>query len=116
MGGITKFFKFDYKPIGFSWMVFVDRDDFDRAHYDFTYVHREFLGDVRCIVFDVTPAQSTPAKAASWAASGWKIRITTSCGLNGTYVPTRPRGLFFHMDSWRVNAGSRLLGSRLYVQ
>ena len=57
MGGVTKLFKFEYKPIGFSWMIFADRDDFDRAHYDFKYVHREFQGDVRCIVFDVTPKE-----------------------------------------------------------
>src|SRR6059058_2283130 len=27
MGGFTKMFKFEYKPIGFSWMIFADRDD-----------------------------------------------------------------------------------------
>ncbi len=40
MGGVTKLFKFEYKPIGFSWMIFAYRDDFDRAHYNFRYVHR----------------------------------------------------------------------------
>ena len=55
MGGFTKMFKFQYQPVGFSWMIFADREDFDRAHYEFKYVHREFQGDVRCIVFDVTP-------------------------------------------------------------
>src|ERR1043165_6888418 len=45
LGGFTKLFKFEYKPIGFSWMIFADRDDFHRAHYDFKYVHREFQGD-----------------------------------------------------------------------
>ena len=28
LGGFTKLFKFEYKPMGFSWMVFADRDDF----------------------------------------------------------------------------------------
>src|ERR1700681_3359355 len=51
LGGFTSAFKLQYKPTGFSWMVFVDRNDFDRAHYDFGYIRREFLGDVRCIVF-----------------------------------------------------------------
>src|ERR1700740_3769990 len=55
LGGITNVFKFEYQPMGFSWMIFADREDFDRAHYDFKYVHREFQGDVRCIVFDVPP-------------------------------------------------------------
>ena len=78
MGGFSKLFKVQYQPLGFSWMIFADRNDFDREHYDFRYVRREFLGDVRCLVFDVTPKKDA-ARAVSWAASGSKIRITTSC-------------------------------------
>jgi hypothetical protein len=55
LGDFTNLFKIQYRPLGFSWMIFADRSDFDRAHYDFRYVRREFLGDVRCLVFDVTP-------------------------------------------------------------
>jgi len=55
LGGVTNLLKMSYKPTGFSWMVFVDRDDFDRNHYSFSYARREYPGDVRCIVFDVTP-------------------------------------------------------------
>ena len=47
MGGVTKLFRIQYQPMGFSWMVFADRQNFDRAHYDFSFVHREFLGEVR---------------------------------------------------------------------
>src|SRR6266852_6054341 len=54
LGGFTKLFKYEYKPMGFSWMIYADRDDFNRRTYDYKYVHREFLGDVRCIVFDVS--------------------------------------------------------------
>ena len=35
-------------------MVLLDRD-FDRKSYKFTYVRREFLGEVRCLVIDVQP-------------------------------------------------------------
>ena len=35
LGGFTKFFNVQYQPLGFSWMIFADRDDFDREHYDF---------------------------------------------------------------------------------
>src|SRR5581483_12125496 len=55
LGGLTKYFKVQYQPLGFSWMLFADRSDFDKQHYDFHYVRREFLGEVRCLVFDVTP-------------------------------------------------------------
>src|SRR5271168_381260 len=59
LGGVTKLFKFEYKPMGFSWMVYADRWDFDRQHYTFKYVRRDFLGDVRCMVFDVTPVKNS---------------------------------------------------------
>ncbi len=42
LGGLTKKFKFQYQPLGFSWMIFADRNDFDRAHYDFHYVTANF--------------------------------------------------------------------------
>ena len=59
MGGFSRLFRIQYQPIGFSWMMFVDRQSFDRNHYDFRYVHREFIGDVRCMVFDVSPKKDT---------------------------------------------------------
>src|SRR5258705_10484964 len=49
LGGFSKLSKVQYQPLGFSWMIFADRNDFDRQHYDFRYVRREFLGDVRCL-------------------------------------------------------------------
>ena len=55
LGGFQKLYKVQYQPMGFSWMVYADRTDFDREHYDFAYIRREFLGDVRCLVFDVKP-------------------------------------------------------------
>src|ERR1700747_664990 len=55
--GIGNFFSFamQYLPDGFLQMVFIDTNGFDRQHYKFDYVRREFLGEVRCLVFDVTP-------------------------------------------------------------
>ena len=40
LGGLTKKFKLQYQPLGFSWMLFVDRNDFDRQHYNFHYARR----------------------------------------------------------------------------
>src|SRR5262250_3223549 len=55
--GIGNFFSFamQYLPDGFLQMVFIDTNGFDRQHYKFDYIKREFLGEVRCLVFDVTP-------------------------------------------------------------
>jgi len=36
-------------------MIYLDMNGFDRLHYKFDYVRREFLGEVRCLVFDVDP-------------------------------------------------------------
>ncbi len=102
MGGFTKMFKFEYKPMGFSWMIFADREDFDRSHYDFKYVHREFLGDVRCIVFDVTPKKD--AGKGRFLGRIWvEDQDYNIVRLNGTYAPRPKNSYFFHMDSWRLN-------------
>jgi hypothetical protein len=37
-------------------MIYVDRGEFDKAHYKFTYRRQESSGEVRCYVFDVAPA------------------------------------------------------------
>jgi hypothetical protein len=102
LGGVSKLFKFEYKPMGFSWMIFADRDDFDRGHYSFKYVRREFLGDVRCLVFDVTPKKD--AGKGRFLGRIWvEDQDYNIVRLNGTYAP-RPRNAFyFHMDSWRLN-------------
>jgi hypothetical protein len=102
LGGVSKLFKFEYKPMGFSWMIFADRDDFDRGHYTFKYVRREFLGDVRCLVFDITPKKD--AGKGRFLGRIWvEDQDYNIVRLNGTYAP-RPRNAFyFHMDSWRLN-------------
>ena len=35
LGGFQKLYKVQYQPMGFSWMVYADRTDFDREHYEF---------------------------------------------------------------------------------
>ncbi len=102
MGGLTKKFKFQYQPLGFSWMIFADRNDFDRQHYDFRYVHREFLGDVRCIVFDVMPKKS--AGHGRFLGRIWvEDEDFSIVRLNGTYSHPSRNSYYFHMDSWRLN-------------
>src|SRR5438067_1909379 len=102
LGGFTKLFKFEYKPMGFSWMIFADREDFDRSHYDFKYVHREFQGDVRCIVFDVTPKKGSGN--GRFLGRIWvEDQDYNIVRLNGTYAPRPKNAYFFHMDSWRLN-------------
>src|SRR5262249_21691224 len=55
LGTLTNLLSMEFLPRGFLQMIFLDTNGFDRSHYNFSYVHREFLGDVRCLVFDVDP-------------------------------------------------------------
>jgi hypothetical protein len=102
LGGFTKAFKFQYQALGFSWMIFADRDDFDRQHYDFRYVRREFMGDVRCLVFDVTPKKD--AGRGRFLGRIWvEDQDFNIVRLNGTYTHAKRNTYYFHMDSWRLN-------------
>lgn len=102
LGGVSRLFKLEYNPMGFSWMIFADREDFDRAHYDFKYLRREFLGEVRCFVFDVTPKKD--AGKGRFLGRIWvEDQDYNIVRLNGTYVPRPKHAYFFHMDSWRLN-------------
>jgi hypothetical protein len=102
MGGFHKLFKVQYQPMGFSWMVYADRTDFDREHYEFHYIRREFLGDVRCLVFDVTPKKNS-GKGRFLGRVWVEDQDYNIVRLNGTYVPAPRNSYFFHMDSWRLN-------------
>ncbi len=102
LGGFHKLFTVQYQPMGFAWMVYVDRSDFDRAHYDFHFVRREFVGDIRCLVFDVMPKKT--AGRGRFLGRIWvEDHAFNIVRLNGTYSPAKNNSYFFHMDSWRLN-------------
>ncbi len=97
----------NYAPGGFLEEIFVDRRGIDRQHYKFEYVGREFLGDVRCVVFDLTPLPKSGQgrfNGRIWAED----REYTIVRFNGTFVSKRLWGSpikdgFVHFDSWRLN-------------
>jgi hypothetical protein len=102
LGGVKKLYKVEYQPTGFSWMVYADRTDFDRSHYDFHYIRREFIGDVRCLVFDVTPKPKSGR--GRFLGRIWvEDQDYNIVRLNGTYSAPARNTFFFHMDSWRLN-------------
>src|SRR5215469_4309781 len=103
LGGFKRLYQIHYQPVGFSWMVFADRSDFDREHYNFRYAHREFLGDVRCLVFGVTPKKSTVGRGRFVGRIWVEDQGYNIVRLNGTYKPRPRNAYFFHMDSWRLN-------------
>ncbi|MFY9584921.1 MAG: M48 family metalloprotease [Candidatus Acidiferrales bacterium] len=108
-GGIGSFFSFsvEYLPRGFLQMIYLDMNGFDRQHYNFDYVRREFLGEVRCLVFDVTPL----AKSGKGRFLGriWvEDQDYNIVRFNGAYTGSSNSKFYFHFDSWRVNTGPGL--------
>src|SRR6202140_2600935 len=103
--GIGNFFSFamQYLPDGFLQMIFIDTNGFDKQHYKFDYVRREFLGEVRCLVFDVAPE----AKAGKGRFLG-RIWVEDQdfhiVRFNGAYGGSGRTSWYFHFDSWRTNA------------
>jgi Peptidase family M48 len=96
-----------YLPRGFLQMIFVDNTGFDRQHYRFEYVRREFLGEVRCLVFDLTPLPN--AGKGRFIGRVWvEDQDYVIVRFNGTYNPGSRSNYYFHFDSWRVNAGPGL--------
>ncbi|MGC1684744.1 MAG: hypothetical protein WA734_03920 [Candidatus Acidiferrales bacterium] len=114
---LSDFVSSQYVPEGFLEMVFVDANGFDRAHYHFDYVRKEFLGEVRCLVFDVSPLPKTGKgrfKGRIWATE----QDYTIVRFNGVYTPIATLGGFnLHFDSWRTNMQSGLwLPTYVYSQ
>jgi Peptidase family M48 len=102
--GIGNFFSFamQYLPDGFLQMIFIDTNGFDKQHYKFDYVKREFLGEVRCLVFDVTPLPKSGKGrflGRIWVEDqGYNI-----VRFNGGYGGGGRSSYYFHFDSWRTN-------------
>ena len=98
-------FKITYSPSGFMDMMFVDPDNYDRAHYDFVFVRRQFLGQVRTLVFDVRPKPGTGS--GRFLGRIWiEDRNGNIVRFNGTYThgdSQQAARSWVHFDSWRGN-------------
>jgi hypothetical protein len=103
--GIGNFFSFamQYLPDGFLQMIFIDTNGFDKQHYKFDYVRREFLGEVRCLVFDVSP-QSKAGKGRFLGRIWVEDQDYHIVRFNGAYGGNGHASWYFHFDSWRTNA------------
>src|ERR1700730_8847024 len=51
---LTGLYSMRFLPLGFAQMVVLD-PDFQKKYYDMTFVRREFLGELRCLVVVVGP-------------------------------------------------------------
>lgn len=104
-GSLQNLLSTEYVPRGFLQMIFLDENGFDREHYNFAYVHREFLGEVRCLVFDVDPL--VKGQKGRFVGRIWvEDQDYHIVRFNGNYNGSSRMSYYFNFDSWRQNAGN----------
>jgi len=110
------FFSMEFVPAGFLQMIYLDTNGFDRQHYKFEYVRREFLGEVRCMVFDIEPLPK--AGKRRFVGRIWvEDHDYHIVRFNGSYGTASSGSYYFDFDSWRMNVGPNLwVPAYVYVQ
>jgi hypothetical protein len=101
MGKLTSLYSMKFLPLGFAQMSIID-SDLQKQYYDFKFVRREFLGEVRCFVVDIQPkAKSDPGRFIGrvWVEDQ-EYNIVRA---NGTYSSHPRNSVYLHFDSWRIN-------------
>jgi hypothetical protein len=93
----------NFKPLGFVRMAYIDRKGFDRQHYSFNYVGQEFLGEIRCIAFDVKPLPDS-GNGRFFGRIWAEDKSYAVVRFNGIFLPVHDKGGWgSHFDSWRLN-------------
>ncbi len=98
---LTGLYGMKFLPLGFAQMVVLD-DDFQKKFYKFTFVRREFLGSVRCLVIDVEPSDKN-AKGRFVGRIWVEDQEYNVVRFNGTYSGREKYSYYLHFDSWRLN-------------
>lgn len=97
---LNSFYKMNYVALGFMQLVYIA--GFDQQNYDLKFIHQEFLGEIRTLVFDVTPKPKV--KGPHFLGRIWvEDQDYTIVRFNGTYLPQRRLNFYFHFDAWRTN-------------
>jgi len=111
---VSSLFTTQYNSRGFADQLFIDVADFDRAHYTFQYVRREFKGDVRCYRVDITPREE--AGRRRFKGTIWiEDRDYNIVRVQGQYQPSSEHE-YVHFDCWRVNTGGMWVPAYIYAQ
>src|SRR5215475_10428016 len=101
LNSLTSVYSMHFLPLGFAQMVMLD-NDFQKKYYTLTFVRREFLGEMRCLVIDVQPKEN--AGKGRFLGRIWvEDQDFNIVRFNGTYSPHASTALYLHFDSWRLN-------------
>lgn len=96
------FYRINYSHVGFMQTVFLN-NHFDKDHYNLKYIRQQFLGEVRTLVFDVMPRNTSTDKMWFMGRIWVEDQDYNIVRINGTYGPNTETKYYFHFDSWRVN-------------
>ena len=129
LGRMTSMFSLQFSQNGFADMMFTDVSGFTQSRYSFTFVRKEFIGEIKTSVFDVQPRSGLGRGhfiGRVWIddepgqEAGNIVRFAgTFAGAPSSGILTRPgiAGLYFHFDSWRANVQPGIwLPIAVYVQ
>jgi hypothetical protein len=105
--GLREIFSTDFVPRGFLQMIYLDMYGFDRQHYKIEYLKREFLGEVRCLVFDVDPLPRS-GKGRFVGRIWVEDQDYHIVRFNGAYGGSSLISGYLNFDSWRTNVGKNL--------
>ncbi|HXZ79053.1 MAG TPA: M48 family metalloprotease [Terriglobales bacterium] len=101
MSGLFSLFGTKLDRRGFLYTALVDDGGFTPENYEFEYVRREFLGEVRCLVFNVVPKKG--AKGVHFLGRMWvEDQGYSVVRFNGVRTPSTMTSKYIHFDSWRV--------------
>jgi Peptidase family M48 len=101
LNSLTSVYSMHFLPLGFAQMVMLD-DDFQKKYYNLTFVRREFLGEIRCLVIDVQPKEGS--RKGRFLGRIWvEDQEFNIVRFNGTYSPHARTSFYLHFDSWRLN-------------
>lgn len=114
--GFKELFAYQFLPSGLAQMMFMDGEEFNPSEYTLEPAGREFLGEVRTLVFDVKPRAGAPSGkfiGRLWAED----RNYNVVRFNGTYTNSRILRRYIHFDSWRVNTAPNVwLPAQIYME
>lgn len=101
MGKLTSLYAMKFLPLGFAQMSIID-SDLQKQYYDFKFVRREFLGEVRCFVIDIQPKPKV--SPGRFVGRVWvEDQDYNIVRANGTYSAHPRNSVYLHFDSWRIN-------------
>ena len=96
-----------YAPDGFAQMAHPAMLNFDRDHYDFTFLRREALDGMNCLVFDVSPKPRYKKTEGMFDGTIWvEEQDHAIIRYLGDFTGSNDvGGYYFHFESRRVRCG-----------